>query len=397
MIGDKIERICDSCAAIILPPDLSPNSYPGLRKFSESHNFEKFNPKLAAFSFISSLLSDSKESSHTYAINTLLKLYKSHAPEMIQSRVPYNLLHHSVNCKCQALSSSLDLFVSLYMADPSGCEIDFSSPPFDNIDINKFFAYESIEMKRAAARFLYLLVSEGHIHVSNVSNLVELIHCPDKWVTAFIVASIAFKIPRCELEEIFTREIKGTNILQNFPELTKGLVKLFNKSASNSSAAARYYAAVTLDYLCHFDDCLQTLAALDCTDIVTNLAQCFPKDSSDDRSEIKTAIYLTSVEYQIWKAAFEGKLDSEKVKNQFSVILLPLFDIIGIENKNVEKCLLSSLQVKFLEIMRFISKEKEMKAAINSQQMQQILTNLGENQSQVGEEAKKTLAALQSE
>ena len=395
IINNNIERICDSCAAIILPPNTSSNSYPGLRKFAASNNIKPFNPKIAAFSFISSLFSDSKESSHRYAINTLLKLYKSHAPEMIKSNVPYELLKHIINCKCDALSSTIDLFVSLYMADPSGCNIDFSLEPFCNIDINMFFSYDSIEMKRAASRFLYLLISEGHIHISNIVNLLGLLDCPDKWVTAFIIASMAFKIPRCDTDSIFTRKFSSKKIFETNSELLTQILKLFDPNSKNSSAAARYYAAVTLEYLCHFPEDLQIIASLDCSNLVTSLSQCFPKDSNDDRSEIKTALYLTSLVYQIWKAVDEGLLNEEQIKNQFSFILFPLFDIIGIENNNTGQCLLSVLQIKFLEIMRVISKQENIKSVVFSEQMHEILNKLAQNQSRLGEEAQLTLKTFE--
>ena len=395
IINNNIERICDSCAAIILPPNLSSNSYPGLRKFSSANNISPFDPKIAAFSFISSLLSDSKESSHTYAINTLLKLYKSHAPEMIKSNVPYELLKHAIKCKCDALASSIDLFVSLYMADPSNCSVDFSLEPFNSIDINMFFSYDSIEMKRAAARFLYLLISESHIHLSNVINLLGLLDTPDKWVTAFVIASIAFKIPRVDGDELFTRTIKGQKIFETNIDLIKQIIKLFDPNSKNSSAASRYYAAVTLEYLSHYKEDLQIIASLDCSHLVTSLSQSFPKDSSDDRSEIKTALFLTSLVYQIWEAVDEGKLNEDQIKNQFSFILFPLFDIIGIENNNTEKCLLSTLQIKFLEIMRIISKQENIKSVVFSEQMHEILNKLAKNQSKLGEEAQLTLDTFQ--
>lgn len=391
MIGDKIERICDCCAAILLPPSAS-SSYPGIRKWYKTNS--TFIPKIAAFSFISSLLADPNESAHKYAINTLLKLYKCHAPGMIQANVASQLLRHCIKCKCSALASTLDLFVSLYMADPSGCNIDFTEEPFDSIDINTFFSFDSLEMKRAAARFMYLLVFEGRIHVSRVVNLCGLIDYPDKWVAAFVIASIAFRIPRKDIDEVFTQQQKGTNIFENSADIIRHVSNVFSPSSPNTSTAARYYASVILEYLSHFDDCLKTIAEVDSSHIVTTIAQCFPRDEEDDRAEIKIAVFLTSVESQLWTAASQGKLTDDEIRNMFSVILLPLFDIMGTENKCTEPCLLSTLQIKFLEIMRLIGANKDLKVAICSDQMLGILKALSQNKSEVGAEAEKTLKFL---
>lgn len=396
VINDKVERVCDACAAIILPPNHNNDSYPGLRKWYSLVNLNtaNFNAKQAAFNYISSFFTNENTTTHKYAVNTLLKMYKRYSPEMVKANCCKYLLLHAMHCKCASTAQTLDLFISLYMADPSNANIDFKDQEFASLDINTFFAEDSLEMKRAAARLLYLLVYEDKIKPSAVMNLTSLINYPDKWVSAFIMAAISYRIPRQNLDLIYDYEIKGPNIIDNAEQILPEVLKLFKYNSPNASTAGKYYAALFVEYISHWPEEAQVLAKCDLSHMMTCLVQCFPKNAEDRRPEIKTAVILTAVLQRLWIMSRNKVLDTETSRNLFSYFLMPLFEILEIKIVTQEKCLAAQLQIKFLSIMRIAAKYEDFKTQMKTDQMRSILKGLTAVRSTVTGEASMTISAL---
>ena len=399
IVGDSFDRVCDACAVTLLPPNIS-SAYPGLKKWSSSsiglENYQK-SPKSAGIIFLCTLLTSENIHTHIYAINALYKLSRCHATSLISSGTAKFLLNHSATCQCEAVSLSLELFVTLFTADPQGCKIEFHLSPFNLININNFFLIDNLEMKRATSRLLYLLITQNKYPYSSLSEIFNYISYPDPWVSSFLIASIAYNLPHINIFEIENYEINENLKFPNQINLIPFLINIFNPKFKNSCLASRYFSSIILEFLSHFDEELNVLAHNNLEFLVQSIIQFCPKNSNDDRIDSYFSVLLSFVLLRVWKKVELLGSPEELLIPLFSCILLPIFEILGHENKNIEKSYLSLIQKNAILIIGIIGKHNELKSALISEQMILILTNFTKLNNELSEISKNTLNILDIE
>lgn len=377
MVGDSLARICDSCAVMLIPPGTNAR-FEGLRRWCEdNHCGELFDdsPKNAGIHFLVSKMQSSSADSHFNAIRTLYKLLPCHAPALIDSKIPSALLKHSLECKssnCKSQSLSLDLFVTLYNTDSKGCSINFSEY---NIDIPSLFKSKSIEMQRAASRFLYTLVQEQDIEIPTP---LELLKIKDKWIIAFVVASLSKK-----------------KELTNIPveEIIPVLLNLIRKDNEVGTVATRFYASEVLGRIStnNFEaSCV--LADQDLQAIVDLLYANSPKDQNDRRPETELAINLSKVLLNAWTAISKKRKPDHTVP--FSQVLMPLFEVIEKPNDAKDECPLGKVQMNFFKLIREFATFEDCLQSFKSEQIMNILSDFSVGDDEFSKEAYYTIQLL---
>lgn len=379
MVGDTLSRICDSCAVMLIPPGTNAK-FEGLRRWCEdNHCGELFDdsPKNAGIHFLVSKMQSSSAVSHFNAIRTLYKLLPCHAPALIDSKIPAALLKHSLECKsgnCKAQSLSLDLFVTLYNTDSKGCSINFSDY---NIDIPSLFNSKSIDMQRAAARFLYTLVQEQDIEIPNPSDLLKI---KDKWVIAFVLASMAKK-----------KQLDNIQIEEMIPTL----LNFIKKDNEFGTVATRFYASAVLSKIStnnYEASCI--LADNDLQAIVDLLYANSPKDQNDKRPETELAINLSNVLLNAWVAIAKKRKPDHSVP--FSQVLMPLFEVIEKPNELKDDCPLGKVQMNFFKLIREFATFEDCLQSFKSEQIMNILSDFSLGDDEFSREAYYTIQSLKS-
>ncbi|KAK8882786.1 hypothetical protein M9Y10_045427 [Tritrichomonas musculus] len=377
MVGDQLSRICDSCAVMLIPPGTNAK-FEGLRRWCEdNHCGELFDdsPKNAGIHFLVSKMQSSSPESHFNAIRTLYKLLPCHAPALIESKIPSALLKHSLECKsgnCHAQSLSLDLFVTLYNTDSKGCSVNFSDY---HIDIPQLFDSKSIEMKRAAARFLYTLIQEQDVEIPNA---LQLLNVKDKWVVAFVLASLGKK-----------KDLRDINVEEAIPIL----LKLIKKDHEAGTVAARFYASEVLNKISINNfEASSVLADNDLQAIVDLLYANSPKDQNDKRPETELAINLSSVLLNAWIAIAKKRKPDHSVP--FSQVLMPLFEVIEKPNERKDDCQLGKVQMNFFKLIREFATFDDCLQSFKSEQIMNILSDFSLGDDEFSKEAYYTIQSL---
>lgn len=396
---DKNVRICDACSVTNYLLNAKENAYPGLQLWASSSiglDFFRKSPKSTGIVFFCSLLTGEMIDSHRHAINTLLKLYKTHAPLMIASGAAKYLLLHSINCKCPAAALTLDLFVTLYNADPHGCKVDVLSAPYNTLDVNQLLKSDDTMMMRATARFLHLMVYHKRFQIGLIESLSEKILYPDNWVSAFIVASISTYIPSFEIFDIDTYNADLSKRIPNGLEIIPSLIKVFDPKEKFSSVASIYYSLLVLEYMAHFDEEAVEISKRNLSLVFDVLNAYIPHSCDDDRPECKFAVLISSIVVRVLRRLETIGGPEDLIVPIFSSVLAPISEIIQIENPSEGKSYLFLVQLFSIEMLAILSHNTELRSAIKSEQMMTILNKIAIRDDSIGKQARIAIDSLNS-
>ena len=384
MVGDSVVRVCDACAVILIPPSPS-YSYWGLKRWCSNHNcFSVFEtaPKSAGIRYLCSMLESECVPAHFNASRTLYKLSRYHSPAMIENGVAKSLLRHSLTCQCESTALTLALFVILYFACNEGCSIDFSE--FPDLDCVKLIEKSEGEMKRSAARLLYVLCHRRVIPVPDVSGILK--SCDDPWVVAFVIATLAIEYNSGSLGDLQNQG--QMDAVPVCAEIVPVLLRQFEKG--KGTAASMYFSAIVLERVAHASDGAAMIAKSDLDAVVHAMTTSAPQSKDDARPETQLSVYLTSLILNIWRYFASSHCDGYTIL--FSQVLVPVFDLIGIESGTEGNlCIIKRM---FLEMLRHIATFDDLKTSITSEQMLSLLQDMANTPGPLSDEAKSTLSSL---
>lgn len=386
MVNDSVVRVCDACAVILMPPSPSSHYY-GLKKWCNDHNcFSIFetSPKSAGIRYLLSVLESECVPAHFNAARTLYKLSRCHSPAMIENGAARSLLQHSLSCHCDNTALTLALFIILYSADSSGCHIDFTE--FPNLDCVALIENSEGEMKRSAARLLYILCRKRVIPVPDITDLLS--RSDDSWVTAFLIATLAVKYNSGTLGEL--QDAGPVEDVPKCNDLVRIIIGQFERG--RGTAAAMYFGSIVLEYLSRTKEGVEILAASDLDGIVHAMSVNTPQSSEDSRAETHVCVRLTALILRIWRYFAETRKDGHAVL--FSQVLVPMFDVIGIRS-NAEGNL-GLVKRMFLEMICYMVTFDDLKTSIGSEQMLSILKNMASGTGPLAEAAGKAVNSLSS-
>lgn len=388
MVNDSVVRVCDACGAILMPP--SPNSkYVGLRKWCEDHNCtDTFTngQRCAGIRYLCSTLESSLSVSHFNAARTLYKLFRSHAPIMIEHGVPKTLIHHSLNCDCENTPITLSLFVNLFHADSEGCDIDFAKE-FPDLDCLKLLKESNTEMKRAVSRLLYVLCLKKVIPIPD--GLGEAIcENDDKWTLAFLIATEALRYPITDFAMIQTAPCE--EFIGGSEQLVKKLIAQFDKQIG--TVASRYFSAMVLERMAHTPALVEHMLNCDTQNLMNYVSSYAPCSDTDNRPGTQIAICLSSVMLSLWRALKDDKDNTHHVI-LFSHVLMPLFEIIALPCADKPSNLLV-MKAMFLEMFRHIVIHDDLKTSVSSEQIVSLLKDMAGGSGVIAGEAKAALELL---
>jgi hypothetical protein len=385
-VSDSVSRICEACAVFQLP-SISGATLKGLRKWAVDHSqsfaFDQ-SAKSAALLFFCSLFGHKCLDCHCNATRILCKLYRAHAPSIIQGDVPTALLQHGSRCTCASASLCMSLFVSLYYVDPVGCRVNLTD--FDHVPLLQ--SSQPKEMRRAVARLVYLIAKQKLIAVPDLADFC-IADADDQWVLTFLLATVAlnFPIPKpigTIIGEAFSKHYSGAEKL---------IPLLMSQFERGGMAAARYYGSIILERMSHCEPEIDLIAQRDCDGIVHCLTVHCPQSETDQRPETAVAVHLSSVLLRIWR---RWRVTSEPNHMiLFSQVLIPLFDVVAIPNSGQKGSNLTALQLMFIEILGVIATFDDLAMSVRSEQMLEILRGFAKGERALAAAARESLDVLE--
>lgn len=390
-VNDAVTKVCDACSAILVPATQS-TKYTVLQKWAEENEMKEAfdeSPKNVAFKYLISLMKSEVKETHSNALRLFFKLFPTEAPSLIQNGVPAELLNHALTCDCGGAALSLDLFISLYNSDPEGCEIDFGEEPFNEATFEHFYPSEDPILKIAATRLLLLLVSHQK---GNLPNLKEYLSTESPWENAFLLASLAHVRPEPDFKSIQFQEDVGEALPCDDIELIPTLLAQFDSKTANATVASKYFAAIVLERMSHYGENIDKICQTDLEQMINTLFSVCPKGKTDERPETHLSILLGVVLLNIWKRLSTKTEGDHAIL--FSQVLMPIFEVLGIPNRNREDNMLTAIQTIFVEMVRWIAANPNFITSLKSEQMTSLLEAFAQGDDNMGREASKTLDVL---
>lgn len=368
VVGQSIERICDACAAIIVPPTPARRT-DGLDAWAERRaaGGERERGARAGFAFFFALLNDQRADVHENAARALWRLFPEHARQMVGAGAQC-ALEHARRCSCTAQALSLELYVSMLLASA-----DIGSEQSAAAAVEAL-ANESLCVRRAGARLACALASRGAL--SAVPELAPALEeCTgDRWAVAHLLAAAA------EMDSAM--------------EVLPAAVRQFGAHAEGATVASKYFASVVLERETRSGDTAE-LIKCDFGCVADGVVALAPASSGDNRAECIIADNLLKAILNMW-LRFSGTV--EQGIRLLSSVHMAVCDVLCRENGGVEDSKLSEMQMCCFRIIKTIAPiDKTLMIMLKSQQMIDTLGMYSNGSSSFCEMAKEALSELEKE
>jgi hypothetical protein len=278
----------------------------------------------------------------------------------------------------------MTLFVSLYYVDPVGCRVHLA-----DLDYRPLLLHvRPREMRRAAARLVYLIAKQRLIPVPDVA-LFCVAEADDQWTLSFLLATLALKFPLPKpIGAIGEETFSG-----HYPSPEKLIPLLFDQFERGGTSASRYYGSIMLERMSHCEPEIDVIAKRDCDGIIQCLMANCPRSETDQRPETALAVHLSSVVLRIWR-----KWRAVAEQNHlilFSQILMALLNILAIPNSAQKDSNLTAVQMMFVEMVGHIATFEDLRMSVRSEQMLEFLRGFAKGESALAAIARQSLDIFQ--
>jgi len=342
-------RVCDACSSVLFDDDKKLN---GLKSWCElSVGVSLFNRsrKAAAVSYFACMLSNQNADLHK---NAVLALYQFSMIPDVRDVFKHTtairaLINHTLTCQCNSTHISLDLYLNLLLLDSSGTKISFDTPPLTGYNPYSLLKSNSINLVRAAARFLLLIVKMDKAKVSSSLDAIELIKSSDKSISNYILAALAYECGIESNDSIVSSMKYYQSIILNT------MIKLRDRTAS---VATHYYCGqVLLKFSTTLEGCAEIIK--NPTIGIADTMRLYYNDSPmKNKGGLKISVMMQTIMLNLWKSSI-GSIDKELIQmNIFPLVIMPIFEIILGENDETE---FNNLTSTTLELILLISKSDE--------------------------------------